>query len=105
MFGGVSLPKAISARREVGIVVACGFNIRRTQTLSPQRSSSRRQFFKTFRRNASFRFAGSFPHLAIGSFTRSLSDSVSCRTGLPVSRSPLDALGSRCFANFLKIQL
>ena len=28
MFGGVSLPKAISARREVGIVVRCGFNIR-----------------------------------------------------------------------------
>src|SRR5258708_35023234 len=28
MFSGVSLPKAISARREVGIVVRCGFNIR-----------------------------------------------------------------------------
>jgi len=79
MFGGVSLPKAISARREVGIIVACGFNIRRTQTLSPQRSSPRRQFFKTVRRNASFRFAGSFPHLAIGSFTRSLSDSEAIR--------------------------
>jgi hypothetical protein len=33
MFGGVASP-GIRARREVGIVVACCFNIRRTQALS-----------------------------------------------------------------------
>jgi hypothetical protein len=44
MSGGVSFPKAISACREVRIVIACGFNIRRTPTLSahPRRQSSER---------------------------------------------------------------
>jgi hypothetical protein len=44
MSGGVSFPKAISACRENGIFIACGFNIRRTLTLSahPRRQSSER---------------------------------------------------------------
>jgi hypothetical protein len=79
MFGGVSLPKAISARRGGGKVVPCSFNIRppHVPALTPNRRGDKA--FKTFQRNASFRFADSFPHLAIGSFTRSLSDSEAVR--------------------------